>query len=98
MLPDIENLIAVQQADREIARVKAEIAELPKRVAKIEEKLAGTRANLEQARAAIKADEAARRKFETAIQDLHGKLAKYRGQSLDVETNDQYKALKHAVH
>ena len=58
MLPDIENLIAVQQADREIARLKAEIAELPKRVAKIEEKLAGTRANLEQARAAIKADEA----------------------------------------
>ena len=97
MLPDIENLIAVQQADREIARLKAEIAELPKRVAKIEEKLAGTRANLEQARAAIKADEAARRKFETAIQDLQGKISKYRDQSLEVKTNDQYKALMHEV-
>jgi predicted nucleic acid-binding Zn-ribbon protein len=97
MLPDIQNLIALQNADREIARLKAEIAELPKRVAKIEEKLAGTKANLEHARAAIKADEAARRKYETAIQDLQGKISKYRDQSLEVKTNDQYKALMHEI-
>ena len=97
MLPDIQNLIAVQQADREIARLKSEIAELPRRVSKIEEKLAGTKANLERARTAIKADEAARRKLETAIQDLQGKISKYRDQSLEVKTNDQYKALMHEI-
>src|SRR5262245_64449077 len=97
MLPDIENLIAVQQADREISRLKAEIAELPKRVARIEEQLAGTKANLESARAGIKADEAAKRKYESAIQDLQGKISKYRDQSLAVKTNDQYKALLHEI-
>jgi len=97
MLPDIENLKALQQADREIGRLRAEIAELPKRVAKIEEKLAGTRANLERAKAAIKADEAARRKHETAIQDVQGKISKYRDQSLAVKTNEQYKALLHEI-
>ncbi len=97
MLPDVENLIALQQADREIHRLKEEIAALPRRVAAIEEKLAGTKAALEEAKAAVKADDAARRKHETAIQDLQGKISKYRDQSLGVKTNDQYKALLHEI-
>jgi hypothetical protein len=97
MLPDVENLISLQQADGEIRRLKEEIAALPRRVAAIEEKLAGTKAALEKAKAAVKADEAARRKHETAIQDLQGKISKYRDQSLAVKTNEQYKALLHEI-
>jgi len=97
MSPDIENLLALQEADREILRLRNEIAALPKRVAAIEEKLAGTKAVLEQAKAAVKADEAARRKYETAISDLQQKISKYRDQSLEVKTNEQYKALLHEI-
>jgi len=97
MLPDVQNLIALQQADREILRLKEEIAALPKRVAAIEERLAGTKAILEKAKSAVKADEAARRKYDTNINDLRGKISKYRDQSLDVKTNDQYKALLHEI-
>jgi uncharacterized protein len=97
MLPDIENLLRLQEADKEIRRLQDEIAELPKRVAAIEKKLAGTTAQLEKAQAAAKADEANRRKYETAITDLRGKISKYRDQSLDVKTNDQYKALLHEI-
>ena len=97
MSPEIEHLIALQHADAEIRRLKAEIAELPKRVAVIEEKLAGTKASLEKAKAAVKGDEANRRKYETAINDLRTKISKYRDQSLDVKTNDQYKALMHEI-
>ncbi len=97
MLSDIQNLIELQKADREILRLKEEVAALPKRVAAIEAKLAGTRAVLEQAKAAIKADDAVRRKAETAIQDLEQKISKYRDQSLEVKTNDQYKALMHEI-
>ena len=93
MLPDIENLLRLQEADKEIRRLQEEIAELPKRVAIIEQKLAGTKAQLEKAQNAIKADEAAKRKHETAISDLRGKISKYRDQSLEVKTNDQYRAL-----
>ena len=46
MVPDIQNLIELQRADREILRLKEEIAALPKRVAAIEERLAGTKAVL----------------------------------------------------
>jgi hypothetical protein len=97
MLPDIERLLELQVADQEIRRLQEEIAELPKRIAVIEQKLAGTKAQLEKARGAAKADEANRKKFESAIQDLQGKISKYRDQSLDVKTNDQYKALLHEI-
>jgi predicted nucleic acid-binding Zn-ribbon protein len=97
MSPEIEHLITLQRTDREIQRLRLEIAELPKRVAAIEEKLAGTKAGLEKARSSVKTDEAARRKYETAIQDLRQKISKYRDQSLEVKTNDQYKALLHEI-
>ncbi len=97
MLPDIENLLKLQDVDKEIRRLQDEIAEFPKRIAAIEQKLAGTKAGLEKAQAAVKADEAARRKFETNISDLRGKISKYRDQSLDVKTNEQYKALLHEI-
>jgi predicted nucleic acid-binding Zn-ribbon protein len=97
MLPEIENLLRLQEADKEIRRLQDEVAELPKRVAAIERKLAGTKLELEKAQTAVKADEAARRKHETAISDLRGKISKYRDQSLDVKTNEQYKALLHEI-
>ncbi len=97
MLPEIENLLRLQDADKEIRRLREEIAELPRRVAAIETKLAGTKAQLEKAQSAVKADEAARRKHETTISDLRGKISKYRDQSLDVKTNEQYKALLHEI-
>ncbi|MBV9572484.1 MAG: hypothetical protein JOY93_00405, partial [Acidobacteriales bacterium] len=97
MLPDVENLISLQHADREISRLKEEIAALPNRVAAIEKKLAGTEAVLNSAKAAVKADEADRRKYESTIQDLQQKISKYREQSLEVKTNEHYKALMHEI-
>jgi hypothetical protein len=97
MLPEIENLLRLQEADKEIRRLQDEIAEFPKRVAKIEHKLGDTKLQLEKAQTAVKADEAARRKHETTITDLRGKISKYRDQSLDVKTNEQYKALLHEI-
>jgi uncharacterized protein len=97
MLSDIEKLLELQVADREIRKLQEEIAALPRRVAAIEEKLAGTKAHLERVRAAAKGDEANRKKFEAAIQDLQGKISKYRDQSLEVKTNEQYKALLHEI-
>jgi len=97
MLPDIEKLLRLQDADKEIKRLQDEVAEFPKRVAVIEQKLAGTKAQLEKAQASVKADEAARRKHDATITELRGKISKYRDQSLDVKTNEQYKALLHEI-
>jgi predicted nucleic acid-binding Zn-ribbon protein len=42
-------------------------------------------------------DEAARRKLESKMQDHQLKISKYRDQSLEVKTNEQYKALMHEI-
>jgi predicted nucleic acid-binding Zn-ribbon protein len=97
MLPDIDKLLELQMADKEIRRLREEVAALPRRTAVIEQKLAGTKAQLEKARAAAKADETNRKTFEANIKDLQGKISKYRDQSLDVKTNEQYKALQHEI-
>jgi predicted nucleic acid-binding Zn-ribbon protein len=97
MNPDLSNLIELQKADAEIARLTAEIASLPKKVAAIEEKLAGSRERSEKAKAALKADEQARRKYEVDIESLRGKISKYRDQMLSVKTNQEYQALGHEV-
>ena len=97
MLPEIENLLKLQDTDKEIQRLQAEVAEFPKRIAAIERKMAGTNAQLEKAQAAVKADEANRRKYDANIIELRGKISKYRDQSLDVKTNEQYKALLHEI-
>lgn len=93
MNSDLEKLIALQAADREIERLNEEIALLPRRVAAIESKLADTRAQVEKAKAAIAAVQRERKKLETEIQDHQQKISKYRDQSLSVKTNEQYKAL-----
>jgi predicted nucleic acid-binding Zn-ribbon protein len=97
MNSDLEKLISLQAADLEIERLNEEIASLPKRVAVIEAKLAEERAAVERAKTAIKANDATRRKLEGDIQAQQQKVSKYRDQSLEVKTNEQYKALLHEI-
>lgn len=97
MHPDLEKLLALQEADAEIARLTEEVSALPKRVAEIESKLADAKAEVEKAKAAIKADEMARRKHESEIQSVQQKISKLRDQQLGVKTNEQYKALVHEI-
>ena len=97
MTSDLQSLIELQQIDSQIAALRAEIAALPKHVAEIEAKLAGSKTKVESAIAAGKADDAARRKHESDIQDQQQKISKYRDQSLNVKTNQEYKALMEEI-
>src|SRR5271169_6855671 len=97
MTSTLQNLIELQQIDTQIAALRAEIAALPKHVAEIEAKLAGCKAKVEAMLASAKADEAARRKHESDIQDQQQKISKYRDQSLNVKTNQEYRALMEEI-
>jgi predicted nucleic acid-binding Zn-ribbon protein len=97
MTSDLQNLIELQAIDSRITALRAEIAALPKHVALIEAKLAGSKAKVDSAHAAAKADETAKRKHESDIQDQQQKISKYRDQSLNVKTNDEYRALMHEI-
>ena len=97
MNADLERLIKLEQVDREVARLSAEVAALPKRVAEIEHQLSDAKARVEQAKTAIKSQDHKRRGLESDIQSHQQKIGKFRDQSLDVKTNEQYKALMHEI-
>jgi predicted nucleic acid-binding Zn-ribbon protein len=97
MNADLEKLIKLEQVDREIGRLSAEVSALPRRVAEIEHQLADAKGKVEQARTAIKSQEQKRRSLESDIQSHQQKIAKFRDQSLDVKTNEQYRALMHEI-
>ena len=93
MLTDLENLVELQKADLELARLNTQLEAIPKTIARIEAQLAASRKRVEDARAAIKAGESAKRGFEQEVGSLNEKIAKFRSQSSSVKTNEQYKAL-----
>jgi predicted nucleic acid-binding Zn-ribbon protein len=93
MHSDLEKLIALEKTDREISRLRQEVATLPGRMAAIEQKLNASKAQVEAARARIKSGEANKRKHEAEILAQQQKISKYRDQSLEVKTNEQYRAL-----
>src|SRR3954462_7418630 len=97
MHPDVEKLLALQDVDREITRLTEEVAALPRRDAEIETKLAGAKAAVEKTKAAMKGNETSRRNFESDIKSTQEKISKYKAQSLDVKTNEQYRALMHEI-
>lgn len=97
MHPDLERLKSLQDVDREIQRLTEEIATLPNRVAEVEAKLASAKSQIEHEKNKIKQNDAAKRGFESEIQSLQQKISKYREQSLEVKTNEQYKALLHEI-
>jgi hypothetical protein len=97
MHSDIERLLQLEEADREIGRLRAEVAGLPHRVAEIEAKLAGINADVEKWRRALKEIETARRKQEADIQSQQQKISRYRDQMLAVKTNQEYRALGNEI-
>jgi len=97
MHPDLEKLLALDKLNLQIADLNQEIAALPQRVAAIEKKLAGTQAQVDSAKAALKQVETSKRKFEGDIQALQQKISKYRDQSLNVKTNQEYKAINDEI-
>jgi uncharacterized protein len=97
MHPDLEKLLEFDKLNQAIAALNQEIAALPQRVAAIEKKLAGTQAQLDAAKAALKLVDTNRRKFEGEIQALQQKISKYRDQSLNVKTNQEYKAINDEI-
>src|ERR1051325_9891585 len=97
MNADLQRLIELEKIDREALRLTDEVAALPKRVAAIEAKLAEHKAAVEKAKTGIKANESGRRQLEADIKSFQEKIIKYRSQSSNVKTNDEYRALMHEV-
>jgi len=93
----LEQLIHLQEADIETAKLRQSIAALPRHLAAIEDKLRAQTLTVEQAEKAVQTEEAKRRRLESDIKDQQQKIVKFRDQSSSVKTNEQFHALQHEI-
>jgi hypothetical protein len=93
MHPDLSLVVRLQDLDNRAAELKREISALPKHITEIERQLVSHERKLEADRAALSANYKDRKKLEGDIQIQEQKISKLKGQSLEVKTNEQYRAL-----
>lgn len=97
MNPDLQTLIELQQLDATIAELHTEVQSLPQRIAQVESQLAEHIQAVEASKKNLAENQRGRRKRENDIAALREKISHYRDQTLEVKTNEQYKALLHEI-
>jgi uncharacterized protein len=97
MVQDLALALRLQALDRRIASLDNEIATLPKHIAEIEKRLESHKRRLEADRAALTANQRDRKKLEGDIQVQQQKISKLKDQTLQVKTNEQYRAFQNEI-
>ena len=94
---DLKQLIRLQSIDLSIQELRARIDKFPGISKALDEKLKSAQVGLESAKEKTKNNQASRKKLETEIGTVEGKISKYRDQMMSVKTNDEYRALQHEI-
>ena len=97
MNPNLQNLIELQKLDDVIRELSAEVASLPRRIAEIESTLSTHIKQVESDKNALAENQKSRRRREVEIAALRDKISHFKDQSLQVKTNEQYKAMLHEI-
>ncbi|HXA13985.1 MAG TPA: C4-type zinc ribbon domain-containing protein [Opitutaceae bacterium] len=92
-LISLEKLLILQDRDTRRAGVEAQLTSVPREVALAEQKIAAEKTAIEAARTELMEFESKKKLLETEIASAEQKVAKYRGQQLEVRKNDEYRAL-----
>ena len=97
MIPDLERLIALQQADADAAEARRHIAAHPGLVKAADARLAAATTALDAAQLALKTSHDERRELEKEAALFQGRLTKYKDQQGAVKTNREFQALGHEI-
>lgn len=97
MNADLKQLIRLQTIDLSIQELRSRIDKFPSISKALDEKLKAAQAGLEGAKEKVKNNQANRKKLESEIGTVEGKISKYRDQMIAVKTNEEYRALQHEI-
>src|SRR5437867_11228387 len=97
MNADLKQLIRLQAIDLSIQELRARIDKFPGISRALDEKLITAQAGLDFAKEKAKSNQGNRKKLESEISALEGKISKYRDQMMAVKTNEEYRALQHEI-
>jgi predicted nucleic acid-binding Zn-ribbon protein len=97
MHPDLQRLIRLQEIELQIKYCTEQIEQLPRKMEELESKLNGTLQRLRSSKDRQTKLASEKRKLEGSIQEMEQKISKYKGQLIDVKTNDQYRSLLNEI-
>jgi predicted nucleic acid-binding Zn-ribbon protein len=97
MLPEIEQLLILQDRDRKIRLLRQEQKNAPLERKALEDKLTASQAQLDAVRLKAKEFEVERKKLENEAQNVRDRIAKYQVQKFQTKKNDEFAALGHEI-
>src|SRR5262249_23300152 len=97
MNSDLKQLIRLQTIDLSIQELRARIDRFTTSSKALDDKLKSAQTGLETAKERTKNNQGNRKKLESEIASIEGKISKYRDQMMAVKTNDEYRALQHEI-
>jgi len=97
MNSDLKQLIRLQTIDISVQELRSRIDKFPSISKALDEKLKSAQSGVETAKERIKNNQGSRKKLESEISSIEGKISKYRDQMIAVKTNEEYRALQHEI-
>jgi uncharacterized protein len=97
MLPEIEQLLILQDRDRKLRLLRQEQKNAPLERQTVEGKFAGAQKSLEAARQKAKEIEVERKKLENEATLVRERIAKYQAQKFQTRKNEEFAALSHEI-
>ncbi len=97
MLTSLEQLIVLQERDRQLARLEEELVAIPRQRAAAQARLDAARAAVEATRQRGLQLEAERKKLELEVESRQQLIQKYSLQQFQTKRNEEYRALSHEI-
>lgn len=94
MLPDLEQLIALQQLENSSTAARATIERLPARIDALDARLVSAADEVAGARQRLEEHRAARQTQENELAAIQTRLSRYKEQLMAVKTNKEYQAMQ----
>lgn len=94
MLPDLEQLITLQQLENASIEARTGIEGLPARVEALDARLAHAAEDVAKAREQFDQHKADRQALENELAQVQTRLSRFKGQLMEVKTNKEYQAMQ----
>ena len=97
MLPDLEQLIKLQQLDTGADEAQRTVDAIPSRVDDLDMRLTARTAAVDAATLRLTARKSERQAVETRLAEVQGRLSRFKEQLMAVKTNREYTAMQHEI-
>ena len=97
MLPEIEQLLIIQDRDQKITKLNSDIERLPLEEQQAKQRLKTVIESVNSAESKIKANEVEISKIELDIDTRKDSITKLKNQQLETKKNEEFAAMEHSI-